>query len=524
MSGKAANVEEFSSKLSAHIWGHRFKDGQRGPEYVLEFLNVMYGTDYCLEADCYFRNKSVNLRKFVFEGVKEGSKRDTAQLDPDQKFNLYERIPNEERVEVIRDFLRNLEVPLTDGRGKEADRSWYARSLYPLHESLLFFELRTKGKIVSYERNFFARGGELFYLMVSYGTINNQELRSSIQDRLKTLLQKNISIEKIVSSIQTALGDKDISPRKDTYPLKKTGEVKEYPSLPVNDHPFFEQFASELNNLLNINVDVYEMFKFLTSLVSFQLLRYMYDRAKGSEQENIQFFFDCLDGKNDQILKTSASTFRKNETLIKAKFEEYFKTHFFNLLGDEKSIVNKLPVWKGNPDIFIELMGLKKLLSRKSRVINALNKCNNYYDVTTKLFNTVKEVISDHLKRHQLSIVRTLARDGGIGNYKTGTSYRYTMTDTFLQTLVFINVKPKESIEFSEFLEVIYQRYGFIIGEVQARNSGLYEQSKLNIGYYQKNEQALRGKLKKNGLLIEFSDATAMIRNPYEIAEGVAIG
>ena len=168
-------------------------------------------------------------------------------------------------------------------------------------------------------------------------------------------------------------------------------------------------------------------------------------------------------------------------------------------------------------------MGLKKLQSRKKRVLSTLNKCKNYKDVTTKLFNIVKEVISDQLKRHQLSIVRTLARDGGIGNFKSGTNYRYTMTDTFLQTLVFINLKPNESIEYSEFLEKIYKKYGFVIGESQARDSGLYERSKLNISYYQKNEQALREKLKKNGLLIEFSDATAMIRNPYDIAEGVTI-
>ena len=60
MQNSDKNVEEFSSQLSAKIWGHRFKDGQRGPEYVLEFLNVLYGTDYQLNADCYFRNKSQN--------------------------------------------------------------------------------------------------------------------------------------------------------------------------------------------------------------------------------------------------------------------------------------------------------------------------------------------------------------------------------------------------------------------------------------------------------------------------------
>jgi hypothetical protein len=521
---KANNVEEFSSQLSTKIWGHRFKDGQRGPEYVLEFLNVLYGTSYSLEADCYYRNKAVNLRKFIFEGIKEGSKRDTVQLDEDLKNSLYERIQDNNKVEVIREFFRNLEVPLVDGKGKEADRSWYARSLYPLHESLLFFELRTKGNNISFERNFYARGGELYYLMISYGTARDPELRKSIETRFKQLLQKNSSLDKIVKSIKEALGDFEDASKKETYPLKPI-ENKEYPHLPITEHEVFDQFAEELNNLLHINLDVYEMFKFLTSLISFQLMRYMYERAKVNETDRIEFFFDCLDGKNNQILKISSTTFANNETLIKNKFEDYFKRHFFNLIGDEENVINELSRWKSNPeDTFIKIMGLKKLQSRKTRVISALQKCENYKDVSTKLFNTVKEVISDQLKRHQLSIIRTLARDGGVGNYKTGSNYRYTMTDNFLQTLVFINVKPNESIEFSDFLEILYTKYGFIIGEIQARKSGLYERSKLNISYYQKNENALREKLKKNGLLVEYSDATAMIKNPYDIAEGVAIG
>lgn len=515
-------VEEFSSNLSTQIWGHRFKDGQRGPEYVLEFLNVLFGTNYCLNADCYFRNRAVNLRKFVFEGVKEGSKRETAQLEDNQKYGLYEKIPDEEKVEVIRDFLRNLEIPLIDGRGKESDRSWYARSLYPLHESLLFFELRTKGNSVSYERNFYARGGELYYLMISYGTINYPELRESIENRFKLILQKNVSVEKIVNSLQSALGDYKNNEEK--YPLKQNSEDKEYPYLPVTEHPLFEQFSQELNQLLLIDVDVYEMFKFLISLVCFQLLRYMYDRTKVNEFNPIEFFFDCLDGKNEQVLKTSATTFRNNELLIKNKFEDHFRAHFLNLIGDRESVTRNLSNWKSNNEMFFELMGLKKLQSKKKRIINTLMKCSDYDDVSLKLFNTVKEVTSDQFKQHQQPIVRTISRDGGIGNFKTGTNYRYIMTDTFLQTLVFINLSPNEAIEFSEFLDKIYKKYGFIIGEIQAKESGLYERSRLNISYYQKNEQALRNKLKKNGLLIEFSDATAMIRNPYEIAEGVPIG
>ncbi|WP_223440810.1 hypothetical protein [Metabacillus dongyingensis] len=516
------NLDDFSSKLSAKIWGHRFKDGQRGPEYVLEFLNVLFGTNYALDADGYNRNKAENLRKFIFEGVKEGSKRDTAKLKDEQKRILYEKISNENKVEVIREFFRNLEVPLVDGRGKEADRSWYARSLYPLHESLLFFELRVKsGSPASYERNFFARGGELYYLMISYGTEKNPKLRNEIESRFKELLTKNNSIGKIVDSIQSALGD---SKNTDvTYPLKQSINSKEYPHLPLTESDLFDSFAIELNDVLSLDIDTYDMFKLLISLTCFQLMRYMYEQSKIEESYQIQYFFDCLDGKNEQIQKLSSKTFKNNELLVKNKFEHYFNEQFHELIGNEKNVKTNLSMWKENPEEFVNIMNLQKLQSRKKRVINTLAKCNTYEDVTSKLFNVVNEVISDSLKRHQLSIIRTLARDGGIGNFKSGSNYRYIMTDDFLQTLVFINVRPNESIEFSDFISRLYNSYGFVIGEVQARKSGLYKESKLNISYYQKNELALREKLRKNGLLVEYSDATAMIHNPYDLAEGVAI-
>lgn len=103
-----------------------------------------------------------------------------------------------------------------------------------------------------------------------------------------------------------------------------------------------------------------------------------------------------------------------------------------------------------------------------------------------------------------------------MGGFRVGTNYRYFMTDKFVEMLVLTNVEPQCSVEFSEFLSLIYTKYGFVIGEEQAKISGLYEQSRLNISYFQRNENALREKLKKNGLLIEYSDATAMIKNPYQ--------
>ncbi|MEH7114923.1 hypothetical protein V7124_21560 [Neobacillus niacini] len=525
MSTNAANsggVEEFSTQLSAQIWGHRFKDGQKGPEYVLEFLNVLNGTNYNLGASEYFRKRSTGLRQFIFEGNKEGAMQGVVSLSDEQKNKLYNLVRDKDEISVIREFFKNLEIPLSDGQGKAANRSWYAKTLYPLHESLLFFELRThiknETKSYSYERNFFARGGELYFLMLAYGTDKDLSLREEIEQRLKYLLQKNKAIEHIVNKIATSLED-DKDNREDFYPLKKVSEkTKEYPYLPVEDDPIYHEFAVEFNQLISLNIDIYEMFELMISLITFQLSRYMLKRSLiGNESNEVTYFFDCLDAQVGPIQKLSSKSFSDNELLVKNKFESYFKEVFNEKMGNYAFVTANLAKWKADPEELIAFLGLSKLSKeRKSKVKKVIFKCNSFRDVTGNLFTIVKDIVSDQLKKHQLSIIRGLARDGGFGGYRRGSKYRYFMTDSFIQAIVYANIKPKQQMEFNQFLEELYIKYGFIIGELQSKSNGIYEKSKLNVSYFQKNEFALREKLRYNGLLVEYSDATAMIRNPYE--------
>jgi hypothetical protein len=508
----ASGVESFSATLASNIWGHRFMDGQKGPEYVLEFLNVLVGTSYNLHSSCYYRKKTAGFRQFVFEGDKEGSKNDIVSLTEEKKKILYSLMDEPEKIDVVREFFRNLEVPIYDGRGKEANRSWYAKSLYPIHESLLFFELRKNKESISFERNFFARGGELYFLMLAYGTANDEVLKGKIENKLRYLLQKNKSINSITKLFTEALDSEE----KETEPAPlRYHETREYPQLPDTEHYLFPKFAQELNKLLNLNIDIYEMFKLLTSLICFQLFRYMQERAETDTSS--LFFIDCMDGQSKQILKLSSESFIKNELKIKEKFESEFEKLFYRLLGN---IDENLSEWKRSPEDFLKVIGLKSLQhARKKRVIKSLESCSNPSEVSTKLFNVVKEVVGDQLKKHQLSIVRGIVRDGGIGGYRTGTKYRYFMSDDFLKTIVFSNIHPKQEMEFSEFIDLLYKKFGFVIGVKQAKESGLYGESRLNISYFQKNENFLREKLKQNGLLLEYSDATAMIHNPFESIE-----
>lgn len=511
-------LDKFTSQLSAHIWGHRFKDGQRGPEYVLEFLNVLYGTNYSFSDDYYQRKRSVGLRKFIFEGVKEGSgSRDILVLQEEEKEKLFKAI-HENDVHVLKQFLRNLEVVLYNTTGKEADRSWFARSLYPLHESLLYVELRKKGKELSFERNFYARGGELYFLMLAYGTEKHEERRGFIEKRFRQLLTKNKIIEKVVDKITSVFDEEEAST--DRARLRSATHEENVPLLPASapreNEQLFECFAVELEYLLSIDLDIYEMFNLLTSLVCFQLARYMHERAY-IQSGNHYYFIDCLDGGNKQISQLSSKSFEQHENLIKAKFEHEFELKMQNAFGTDEEIEQQLPLWKADPEQFLSKMGLSQMRSRKQVIISTLSRCNSVADVTGRLKRMIREAVSDQLKKHQLNITRVISRDGGFATYRRGSAsnYRYTISDAFLQMLVFTKVKPQERMEYYSFLESIFQDYGIVIGEIQAKKSGLYDQSRLNIRYFNDNERALREKLRHNGLLIEFSDATAMVQNPY---------
>ncbi|WP_350344598.1 hypothetical protein PRVXT_001022 [Proteinivorax tanatarense] len=507
----------FSSQLSESIWGHRFMDGQRGPEYILEFLNVMSGTGYQLGAERYERKKMTSFRRFIFEGSKEGRNNEIVHLEEEERKKLYEGIAEKEKINVIKEFFRNLEVSIYDGRGRPSNRSWYAKTLYPLHESLLFFEVRKKGKTVSFERNFFARGGELYYLMISMGVENNPQLKESIESRLQELLSKNKPIESVVKSITKSTNYETQSSEEKKAPLVASEKNELHPYLPNDVNvDLFERFAVEFNNLIHLNIEMYEMFNLMISLVTFQIMRYLLERVNSDEKS--QVFVDVMDGQVQQIMKLSSESFAKNELLIKRKYEKVFQEIFNDRIQNKNFVEENLEDWKKEDGhAFFKMIGLGSLHKKtKQRATRVLQSCKNYEDVTTKLYNVVKDIIDDQLKKHQLPIVRGLVRDGGLGGFRAGTKYRYFMTDSFLKILVFSNVNSKQPMEFSDFIEQLYKKYGIIIGEVQAKKSGLYEESKLNIRYFQRNEQSLRDKLRQNGLLVEYSDATAMIKNPYE--------
>jgi len=546
METQVADKQFYSNKLSEQIWGHRFTDGQRGVEYVLEFLNVMAGANYKLDATHYYRKKMELFRQFVFEGEKHGAvkKGEPSYLEfsLEEKEKLIKELGIQKNdLEDLQLFFKNLRVELLRAEGKAMDRSWYAQMLFPLNDSLLFFELRSRKKgddeVNAFERNFFARGGELYYLMLTYGTAHDSKLRTSIETQLKRLMSGNQNIGRIVNSICKSLNEEaqfDYNqPLRKSVLLQKTQELlkqyegaakSEYPSLPDTNKDVYRVMAEDLNALMKINVDIYEFMGMLTSLVNFHIYSYMMTQASEYIGEQYKLFIDCMDGANPHIKRLAQHAFKDNERIVKECFDRHTDKHLETLIPSSDA-ETKIMKWKeaGNnsqasltvdkyKQFFKDLNYSKLHDASKQELINTLVEDNK--QAYKLLVQKIKEISRKDMTK-QCTILNILSRDGGFMISSRGVQARYTLSDNLLSAFVYVLLDEAPQMSFQEFKSKLYERYHIVIAEDEATQSGIYAAERINLRCFIDNGTQLRSKLAKNGLLEEYSDATALIKNPY---------
>ena len=86
----------------------------------------------------------------------------------------------------------------------------------------------------------------------------------------------------------------------------------------------------------------------------------------------------------------------------------------------------------------------------------------------------------------------------------------YAPTDALLKTLVLANVSHR--MEYKEFLDLIFTRYGLVFGEREAEQVLLHEDFEKKA--FQTNSHRLEHRLSSLGMLRRLSDACAYVQNP----------
>jgi hypothetical protein len=515
-------------------------------EYMLEFLSVLYGFKYHLgqglnieTADSDYQTtyklpKRLGLRRFVFYDGREKT------LDPrDQR--AVEQMKEELRAlfpygpQEAEELMNQLRALFRSFSAIEDARSWYAKSLLPVHEEFLLWEALRKGatqktyvadvseldkpqldrEIEFFARNFFSRGGELYYLMISAGTEGNLAQRQRITKAIETLLNvPNRTLGDFAKLINKAWTDDRIE-----------GSLG---WLPDPECALYRTFAEDLDTFLDNKLDSLECLELLAHLICFHIVCYIYHRAHPanttSDHTNDacvqlcrpQLLIDLL-GDDDGGLIRERSTrllrqhsnwqIERAQALVREKVQcwadsesnddalaehlEYQSGQFFNLPRKEKASIGT----------FINEM-------RERYRATSVDREEIVREFSTKLF----DLMSRDFRTHFLSVHTKLGRAIGLISPRRGPNPRFTLGDTLLKTLVTANLPPEKTMSFGDLLERLYERYGIIVGPYEANRAGLLERLRINESYYAHNRDALLVRMKCAGLVTQYSDATALVK------------
>ncbi len=544
------HIDRDGYPLAAWIWGHRLRIGQHWMEYLLEFLNVLAGFDYELgqgiegaAKQAYTRFTRLGLRRFVFYDEREKTRHPYDEAAREQLLAaLKQQIDTHDGdaqsgLELARSLLRSFSAI-------EEQRSWFAKSLFPAHHNFLFWEALRKGatkykgrrvptetspaildaEIAFDARNFFARGGELYYLMLSAGTENHPNRRQRIAKRLWSLLNEhNQALGLLAQIIDQAWKTESVSDNGHD----KTGRLG---WIPDPDCPFYALIAEDVDAFLQADLDPLETLDLLAHLMGFHLTLYIYHRAHpdatstrhadGSCRDacRLALLIDAMEGADGGVIRhVSAALFSEQEARIVQKGRDYVRQQVEAWAAGvaDGDLARHLD---SEAQVTFHLSGLSKRVRnefehRANRLVerissDALDRKGFIAEYTEAL----TDLLLRDFRKNFLGVHRKLSKSVGFVAPRKGTSARFVLGDNLLKALTLANVPPDSGMIYDEFLARLYERYGLVVGPVEARQAGLLERQRINVEYYDRNHLALLEKMRHAGLAVEYSDATAVVR------------
>lgn len=538
--------------IAVRIWGHRLRVGQHWIEYMLEFLAVLAGFEYCLGEGLpahdgqdpreYKIPARLGLRRFVFYDEREKTRdtRDT-RAAAELRRQLRELLPeangraDEDVMEQVRSLLRSFSAI-------EEERSWYAKSLFPVNEQFLLWEALRKGatkreyryavehvelaeldrEMDLRARNFFARGGELYYLIISAGTEGRPELRERIGGRLRDLLtRRNQGLGRIAEAIDTTWS-------------RLTGAQQEVKGtvgwIPDPGCALYRQIADDLATFLENELDSLECLELLAHLIGFHIITYIYHRAHPRSGPEAHATGTCLEAGRPVLLvdllgdqdggvvrDQSAGLLREQDDLqlrrarllVEQKVREWAAGE-----PDLEQLGGHLEQEAG--DFF--LIGQTKARGKYDRALRGAQdqtRASADREAAIQAYaDAIFDALSPEFRKNFHGVHRKIGRAIGLIGPRKGASIRFILGDTLLKTLVMALLPSRGEQPFGQFLERLYQRYGIVVGPGEARDAGLMARLRINEEYYARNREALLLRMQRAGLLTQFSDATALVRRP----------
>ena len=486
------------------IWGHRLHDEQTPWLTILEFLCVLNAEDgqgralseAQLNQLSYRPQTQLRLRNLLFNNphiatvlARELADEATwASWFPEMEQNAggLER-PSftylRDRFETFRDFASVVSFLQSSAIEGGSNKRWSSKFVFPFGTSALYEDVSVTATGVATDRRFFARTGEVLYLMLCRSG-RAAELRERL---LKRILKAEAPYDGLVHALQ---GETQFARQ------ERAGAY-----LPCSKHPTFDRLAEDWIAILDLGIPAYDAIPHIVTMTGIHLILYQLQRAAEvlERSELTTLVCEIVSPKRTVIRDLSADSYQGNNALPQQAIERFVRKIADTaqwraaLLSDEPG-PNAAEVLSSEFD-WPDLEDPDETQGLPEELLNEL----------------VRRAIVRH-KQHVGKVHSTWARLIGLSSRRASRRVRYAPTDRLLKTLVICCVDRR--IEFKDFLVLLHERYGIVIGDQQARpfiESGAADQED-----FSDNARRLEERLGGLGLLKRLSDSCAYVENPFQ--------
>jgi hypothetical protein len=377
----------------------------------------------------------------------------------------------------------------------DSNKRWTSKFVFPYGPHCLYEDLHANGK--TNDRRFFGRTGELLYLMLCRSGLG-EELAQQLQELNMVAakdkeLNRNAKWDRIVAALQ---------PESELNEWYRGGSP---PYLPYEYLADYRLLAEDWLTLFQCQMPGYDVLPHLVNVTGLRLIIYLLSRAQQELDQTGRptFVLEIVSPTRTGVRELSADSYLENDQLPKRAVKAYISR-----IGESpqwreiiKASDSSDPVQEATEFFFKRFLWPDIQVKKDKDELQGVSR-------PEQLLEKLMEKAETRHDGHLAKCHRAWTREIGFSSSRGSRRIRYAPTDALLKTMVFVTVDRRE--EFQEFLQKLYDKYGFIIGHVQAKPFT----AKVDEKDFADNAVRLEERLASMGLLKRLSDACAYVINP----------
>lgn len=484
------------------IWGHRFYNDQTPWLVFLEFLAIFKSRetegkalkessrDNEHETFTYYIPRLGPLRQLVFNNPHIKYIEDNHQTDserwrewfktfsPDDDYNyLKDRFGSFSRLSRVVEFFQTTAIE------PHRQRRWTSRFLFPYGPNCLYADLPANINS-SPDRRFFARSGELLYLMLNRSG-KGLELADNIS---KKLMRHDETWNRVVESLLP-----------DGYKLDSNLVSSTIGYLPFAERPEYSLLADSWSRILNLDLPGEALLDPLMRVSSLHMLLYMLKRAHEEVGDNCEpkFVLEIASPRRTTMFELSKENFGANRMLSTRAVRAYIDS----AKGDER--------WSEALKARSPSEAAREYLTERFEW-NSTDGAPSGDPET--IFQTLKTYAEKRHQQHVGKVHLEWAKQIGLAVSRRGAGTWYSPDDSLLKALVMCVVDEGRE-EYHRFLAKLYERFSLVIGVNEAERA--FGSLPTDQNAFMQNTHRLEQRLRTLGLLRRLSDDCAYVENPF---------